>query len=276
LPVALEELDTIYNMDQPELCTYSLGLYDLLYKRMFSSHNVLVSNAISNSFVLYKQISKQYVNQDILEYIRSLIPEEIVKKTRTEIEDRGSLEPILKWFKKDFMQWAPKDPKCERCNLPMSFQFINGNSWKVRKIEKYTCSNCYSVQIFPRYSSIQEIAETRIGRCSEWSMLFGALLSSLSIKTRIVHDYLDHCWNESLINGKWIHIDSTLDYPISFDHPYYYEQNWGKKYRYVLAFSSNSLDDVTKSYTQQWDIVQKRRKNSPKSLDEYAADYSKL
>jgi hypothetical protein len=36
------------------------------------------------------QISKQYVNQDNLEYIRSLIPEEIVKKTRIEIEDKGS------------------------------------------------------------------------------------------------------------------------------------------------------------------------------------------
>jgi hypothetical protein len=44
----------------------------------------------------------------------------------------------------------------------------------------------------------------------------------------------------------------------------------------VLAFSSNSLDDVTKSYTQQWDIVQQRRKNSPKSLEEYAVIYSKI
>jgi hypothetical protein len=256
----------------------SLGLYDLLFKRIFSSHNVPISNAICNSFMLYKQISKQYVNQDILEYIKSLIPEEIVKKTRIEIEANGSLESILKWFKKDFMQWAPKDPKCERCNLPMGFQFIKRDSWKVRNIEKYTCSNCHSVQIFPRYSNILEIAETKIGRCSEWSMLFGAMLNSLSIKSRIVHDYLDHCWNESLINGKWIHIDSTLDYPISFDHPYYYEQNWDKKYRYVLAFSSNSLDDVTKIYTQQWDIVQQRRKNSPKSLslEEYAAVYSKI
>jgi len=221
--------------------------------------------------MLYKQISKQYVNQDILEYIRSLIPE----KTGTEIEDKASLESILKWFKKDFMQWVPKDPKCERCNLPMSFQFINGDSCKVRNIERYECSNCYSVRTFPRYSNIQEIAETRTGRCSEWSMLFGAMLNSLSIKTRIVHDYLDHCWNESLINGKWMHVDSTLDYPISFDHPYYYEQNWGKNYRYVLAFSSNSLDDVTKIYTQQWDIVQLRRKNGAR-FEEYADIYSRM
>jgi hypothetical protein len=50
-------------------------------------------------------------------------------------------------------------------------------------------------------------------------MLFGAVLSSLSLETRLVHDFLDHCWNEFLIGGKWIHIDSTLDYPISFDNP---------------------------------------------------------
>ena len=254
----------------------SLGLHDLMFKRIFSSHDALISSPIYDSFVLYKRISDQYVNKDILEYIRTLIPEVIVRKTRTEIEDKGCLKSVLQWFKKDFMQWVPRDQKCESCNLLMSFYSVKGNSWKVRNTERYKCNNCHSVQTFPRYGNIQRIAETRTGRCSEWSMLFGAMLNSMSIKTRIVHDYLDHCWNESLINGKWIHVDSTLDYPISFDHPYYYEQNWGKKYRYVLAFSSNILEDVTTRYTQQWDIVQQRRKNSPKSVEEYAAHYSKI
>jgi peptide-N4-(N-acetyl-beta-glucosaminyl)asparagine amidase len=91
-------------------------------------------------------------------------------------------------------------------------------------------------------------------------MLFGAILNSLSIQTRIAHDYLDHCWNESLINGKRIHVDSTLDYPFSFNHPHYYETNWGKKYSYVLPFWYNSLEDVTQRYTQQWSIVRQRRR----------------
>jgi peptide-N4-(N-acetyl-beta-glucosaminyl)asparagine amidase len=73
-----------------------------------------------------------------------------------------------------------------------------------------------------------------------------------------------------------MHIDSTLDYPISFNHPYYYEQNWGKKYSYVLAFSSDSLEDITKRYTQQWDLVQQRRKNSARSAKEYADIYSRI
>jgi len=51
-------------------------------------------------------------------------------------------------------------------------------------------------------------------------MLFGAILNSLSIESRLVHDFLDHCWNESLINGNWLHVDSTLEFPISFNHPH--------------------------------------------------------
>jgi peptide-N4-(N-acetyl-beta-glucosaminyl)asparagine amidase len=114
----------------------------------------------------------------------------------------------------------------------MRVQVIEGDSTTLRKTEIHMCDICGSKQIFPRYDKILRIAETRIGRCSEWSILFGAILNSLSIQTRIVHDYLDHCWNESLI---------------------------GKKYVHVLAFSSDTLEDVTTGYTQHWDLVQKRR-----------------
>ena len=63
------------------------------------------------------------------------------------------------------------------------------------------------------------------------------------------------------LNWKWIHIDSTLEYPVSFNHPYYYEQNWGKKYEYVLAFSASGLEDVTRNYTQHWQTdPEKKRK----------------
>ena len=54
-------------------------------------------------------------------------------------------------------------------------------------------------------------------------------------------------------------MDSTLEYPLSLDHPHYYEQNWGKKYEYVLAFSNDRVEDVTQTYTQNWDAVIKRR-----------------
>jgi hypothetical protein len=67
-----------------------------------------------------------------------------------------------------------------------------------------------------------------------------------------------------LINKKWTHLDSTLNYPISFNHPYYYEQNWGKYYEYVLAFSPNSIYDVTTCYTENWHKVKKRREKEDK------------
>jgi Transglutaminase-like superfamily len=246
--------------------------------RIFTSREATTSRAINNTFLLYKRISTQYVNQDILGYVRRLIPEEVVKKT--EIEDKEeSLKSVFQWFKQDFMQWFPKDPKCERCNLPMDSQFIRGVSWKLRSTERYICNSCGAIILFPRYGDILKLAETRTGRCSEWSMLFGALLNSLSIQTRIVHDFLDHCWNESLINEKWTHVDSTLTYPISFDHPYYYEQNWNKKYSFVLAFSSNSLEDVTQRYTQQRDrikSIRKERRKGTNAEEEFSDIYARI
>lgn len=219
------------------------------------SSNLNQFSSCAHTFDLYKRVSEQYNDQAILDSVKQLVPNKVLKLTF----DEQSLEPVLHWFKNDFMKWMPKELPCTGCNRPMRVQLVHDNSATFRKTEIHMCDVCGSNQTFPRYDKILSIAETRIGRCSEWSILFGAIVNSLSIQTRIVHDYLDHCWNESLIKKKWVHIDSTLDYPISFDHPYYYEQNWGKKYEYVLAFSTNSLEDVTTRYTQQWHIVQKRR-----------------
>jgi peptide-N4-(N-acetyl-beta-glucosaminyl)asparagine amidase len=84
----------------------------------------------------------------------------------------------------------------------------------------------------------------------------------LKIQARITHDFLDHIWNESLLQEKWVYIDSTLAYPISLNHPYYYEQNWGKKYEYVLAFSENGgMEDLILRYTQSWKTVLQRRES---------------
>jgi peptide-N4-(N-acetyl-beta-glucosaminyl)asparagine amidase len=107
-------------------------------------------------------------------------------------------------------------------------------------------------------------------------MLFGAILSSLGIKARIVHDFLDHCWNEAMLqpDGQWVHIDSTLDYPISLNHPYYYEENWGKEYKYVLAFSADNVEDVTQRYTLQWEAIKQRRLKNKKNAMDFPKFYS--
>jgi len=184
---------------------------------------------------------------------------------------------LLYWFKHDFMKWMDKSPNCPSCNLSLNLRYVNGNSWIVRSVEYYDCPQCSFTLVFPRYGEIENIGFNRIGRCSEWSFLFGALLSSLSIKSRIVHDFLDHCWNEAFIEGKWVHVDSTLEYPISINNPYYYEKNWNKKYQYVLAFSDTEITDVTKNYSVNWEtILQQRKKRKNGDMSRIIDYYEKI
>ena len=223
------------------------------------------SEILKDSFLLYKKITEQYRDQKILESIKELIPGDILR------QDDNFLAYLLKWFKDDYMRWTPTHIKCDKCSaeenpdingtqFTMQPKVIRGISWKLRKTEVHTCASCGAVHLFPRYGEVLKIAETRTGRCSEWSILFGAVLNSLSFKARIVHDYLDHCWNEVLINDKWLHVDSTLQIPISLNHPYYYERNWGKSYLYIFAFDADRVEDVTQRYTEQWDYILARRR----------------
>jgi len=240
---------------------------------------------IKSPFLLYKKVAEQYKDQRILESVKELIPRDVLRKQDDNKGNITLLVSLLKWFKDDFMHWTPSQIECQNCStrvkppatsttcittttdeIPitkssviMQSKVLQDNSWKLRKTEIHTCNKCGSIHYFPRYGEVLRIAETRTGRCSEWSILFGAILNSVSLQARIVHDYLDHCWNEVLIEDKWIHTDSTLQYPISLNHPYYYEQNWKKKYRYVLAFEAHKVEDVTKIYTQEWDNVLSRR-----------------
>jgi len=254
------------------------------------------SDPLKDTFLLYKKVTEQYGNPEILRIIRSLIPQDIVLQTTTK-DDGWNIVPLLRWFKNDFMKWTPKDPVCEMCvnrsyghsdviegsssnsrsvaaPPPPKMQvkkIIIGNSWKMRKLELFICNSCNYEYAFPRHGEILKIAETKTGRCSEWSMLFGAMLSSLGIKTRIVHDFLDHCWNEAMLSypegAQWVHVDSTLNYPISLNHPYYYEVNWSKQYEYVLAFTAYEVKDVTQTYTRKWEDIQQRRLKTKRAID---------
>ena len=144
-----------------------------------------------DAFTLYKQVTRQYKEDEILNYVKQFIPEKIIKDLQTSNSQTGKmphLKPLLQWFKNDFMKWMIIS--CETCKKPMSFKYIKGTSCMLRAIEHYSCPTCKSLTVFPRYGVIEEIADYRIGRCSEWSMLFGAILNSLSIETKIVHDFL--------------------------------------------------------------------------------------
>ncbi|HJT10724.1 MAG TPA: transglutaminase domain-containing protein [Candidatus Nitrosotalea sp.] len=219
---------------------------------MQSSCSNLDFDAIKNSFLFYKTITSQYNDPKVLQAVRELIPKDVL--------EGDTVPSIFKWFK-SFMTWTPNQIPCDRCNDSnlMQVKIQKGSTWQVRKTEVHTCTRCGAEKIIPRYSDVLKIAETRYGRCGEWSILFGAVLNSVSIKSRIAYDYLDHCWNELFLDGKWFHADSTFEYPHSFDNPHYYEKNWKKQYVYVIAFSQDEIEDVTNRYTEQLDAVLSRR-----------------
>ena len=231
--------------------------------------------------VLYKQVSKQYLDKGLLEFIRMLVPVQIKnefdKAVGGNLNLMISITSLLDWFKHDFMKWMDKNPLCPLCNLSLSLRYVKGDSWIIRSVEYFICPQCSFTVVFPRYGEIENIAFNRIGRCSEWSFLFGAILGSLSIQSRIVHDFLDHCWNEALIEGRWIHVDSTLEYPISINNPHYYEKNWNKKYQYVMAFSNTEITDVTKNYSFNWKtILEQRNKRNNSEFSRILDCYEKI
>ena len=233
------------------------------------------------TLVLYKQVSKQYLDKDLLESTRILVPATIKNEFDSvaggNVDLKIPMSLLLYWFKHDFMKWMDKSPICPSCNLSLNLRYVKGNSWIVRSVEYYDCPQCSFTLVFPRYGEIENIGFNRIGRCSEWSFLFGAILCSLSIKSRIVHDFLDHCWNEAFIEGKWVHVDSTLEYPISINNPHYYEKNWNKKYQYVLAFSGTEITDVTKNYSVNWEtILQQRKKRKNGDMSRIIDYYEKI
>jgi hypothetical protein len=79
----------------------------------WSSLFVLPSDPLKDSFLLYKRVTEQYENLEILKKVRSLIPQDIILKTT--IKEDSNIIPLLKWFKNDFMTWTPKYPVCEVC-----------------------------------------------------------------------------------------------------------------------------------------------------------------
>jgi hypothetical protein len=75
---------------------------------MLNGHIPLYRNR--NVFLLFNGISELYHDLEILEKIRSLIPEQILQ-----LNEDDKIKPLLKWFKDDFMSWTSKDPPCTKC-----------------------------------------------------------------------------------------------------------------------------------------------------------------
>lgn len=140
----------------------------MLSNHMTLNHDLDRSSIHTDTFALYKEISTQYNDNEILTYVKHLIPHNVLIQFNSynHYEDQ-SFKAILQWFKTEFMKWMPKDLQCKTCNIQMKLQLLPDTSWKLRSTEIYEYVRYGSKCIFPRYTEIKKIACTRIGMCNE-------------------------------------------------------------------------------------------------------------
>ena len=114
----------------------------------------------------------------------------------------------------------------------------------------YFCPNCDGLTTtFPRYNNPRTLLQTRKGRCGEFANLFGFVCRAVGFETRYILDFTDHVWVEVWSNrqSRWIMADSCEG---KIDAASMYEKGWGKKLSYIVAFTTDSVTDVTKRYTR--------------------------
>jgi len=100
---------------------------------------------------------------------------------------------------------------------------------------------------------------TKRGHCGEYAALFNEIAKSVGIPSRRVRaPGNNHEWNEVMINGSWVHADSTLDSPSNFNHPDFYERQDG--YNWKLSYidyidSKGDTQDITNNYTETGTLI---------------------
>src|SRR5919201_1763407 len=105
------------------------------WSSLFGLHSS--SDPLKDTFLLYKRVTEQYANPEILKIVRSLIPQDIVLQTTKEKEDSNIIVPLLKWFKNNFMKWTPKDPVCHMCvNRNQESHHISKSNGDSRSVEE--------------------------------------------------------------------------------------------------------------------------------------------
>lgn len=99
---------------------------------------------------------------------------------------------------------------------------LNSDQEKVMAIYNYVINNYkYDYQkaasVKPGYvPNIIDTYNSNTGICYDYSTLFAAMLRSQGIPTKVVKGYTSyvdeyHAWNEVLINGNWVTVDTTFD-----------------------------------------------------------------
>lgn len=175
-------------------------------------------------------------------------------KSEEEYSD-NLVKELLRYFKQDFFKWV-NAPDCENCgeNDSTSQGSTGPNAdeapYECWVVEQYKCNKCGTITRFPRYNDPIKLLDYRKGRCGEWCNLFTLILKSFGLEARYVQNREDHVWCKyySQYLKRWVHVDSCEQ---SFDEPHIYSKNWNKKMSYCIAFSNDTVVDVSKRYILQ-------------------------
>merc|ERR1719271_528929 len=187
----------------------------------------------------------------------------VVAKGGDEGYEVAFMRSLLHWFKHEFFTWT-NTPKCEHCGSTKTTGIgaTQANqieqSFGAGQVELAQCKDCGGTTRFPRYNDPGKLLETRQGRCGEWANCFTLCCRALGFEARHVHDWTDHVWTEIYSDtlGRWLHADSC---EAALDCPLVYEQGWGKKLTYCLAFARDNVVDVTQRYSKKFNEVLTRR-----------------
>lgn len=128
--------------------------------------------------------------------------------------------------------------KWERENVGFSYAPLTGNDNIDIILKAFIYSNRPNLIFYHK-----------LGACGEFSTLFMEMAKNAGIQARITGTRgEDHQWNEVFINGKWVHVDSTLEPSDSFDNPHFYESKWKWNLSRIYSYYNGEQIDVTDAY----------------------------
>ena len=147
-----------------------------------------------------QRLSPSRVDSDaLLAYVElhSGLPLENLRpqKGRPGDEALEHLRPLLAWFKSHFPYNHPEEVLGNVRPSPRE------RSFDASRTELQRCEESGRIVRFPRYNHLRKTMEVRDGRCGEYAPLFLQLMRALGWRARLVVDWTDHLWVETLVDG---------------------------------------------------------------------------